>query len=160
MNVFPPEMSNTTADATAAMTEASQKVEAFAHDTSKTMTEQFDKLTRGFETATAFNKDTMDAMVKSSEIASKAVEGINAEFVGFSKRSFEHGVAAAKDFASARNVSELFQKQADFARSAMDSFVSHSTKLNEMMMSATKSAVEPIGARFSAATEVFKGFTA
>ncbi len=147
-------------DTTDAMKEATSKVESFAADSQKALTAQMEKLAKGYETATAFNQDTVDAMMKSSEIASKAIEGLNAEFMSYSKKTFESGVAAAKDFASSKSVSELFEKQADFAKSSVDDFMKQSVKMNEMYMAAAKSAMEPVGARFSAATEVFKGFTA
>lgn len=140
--------------------DTAKKVEAFAADSQKAMTAQMEKLAKGYETATAFNQETIDAVMKSSEITSKALEGINAEILSYSKKSFENGVAAAKDFAASKNVSELFEKQADFAKSSMDDFMKQSVKLNEMCMAAAKSAMEPVGARFSAATDVFKGFSA
>lgn len=155
-------MANTdiTKETAEAFREASQRVEAFATDTQKAMTSQMEKLTRGFETATAFNQETVDAVMKSTEIAARAVEGINAELVGFSKKSFEDSVAAAKNFASSKNMTELFEKQADYAKSAMDGLMKQTIKMNEMAMAAAKSAVEPITARFTAATEVMRSFAA
>ncbi|HEU0223107.1 MAG TPA: phasin family protein [Paracoccaceae bacterium] len=147
-------------ETTDVMKEATLRVEAFAADTQKTLTAQMQKLTKGLETATAFNQETVDAMIKSSEIATKALEGLNAELVGYTKKAFEDGVAAAKDFASAKNVSELFEKQTDFAKTSMDSFMKQAAKVNELCMAAAKSTVEPINARFTAATEVFKAFAA
>lgn len=140
--------------------EATQRVEAFATDTQKAMTAQLQKLAKGFETATAFNQETVDAVMKSSEIAAKALEGLNAEIVGYSKKAFEDGVAAAKGFASAKNAAELFEKQADYAKASVEGFMKQAAKMNEIMMSATRSAVEPIGARFTAATNVMKAFAA
>ena len=71
-------------------------------DTQKNMTEQFEKFSKGFEGFTAFGQENVDALVKSSEIAAKAAEGIGSEVSAYSKKAFEDGVAAAQDFASAK----------------------------------------------------------
>ena len=92
----------TTADLTNVMQEATAKVETFVADTQKTVTEQFEKLSKGFEGLTTFGQENVDAIVKSSEIAAKAAEGIGTEISAYSKKSFEDGVAAAQDFASAK----------------------------------------------------------
>ena len=153
---------NTTARATkAAETAAADttvKIESLVADTQKTMTEQFEKLSKGFEGITAFGQENMDAMVKSSEIAAKAAEGIGSEVSAYSKKAFEDAVAAAQEVASAKTMTELFEKQTAFAQSAFEGFVHQSTKMNEIMVAATKDVTAPFGARVTAATERMKGF--
>ena len=61
--------------------------------------------------------------MKSSEIAAKAAEGIGTEISAYSKKSFEDGVAAAQDFASAKTLTELFEKQTSYAQTAFEGFV-------------------------------------
>lgn len=140
--------------------EAAKKVEDFAADTQKAMTEQMEKLSKGVESATSFSQENVDAIVKSSEITAKAFEGINAEVVSYSKKSFDDGVAAAKDLAASKNVAEVMEKQTEFAKASVESFMKQATKLNELYTNAAKSAVEPLGARVQAATDAFKGFSA
>ena len=146
--------------ATDVMKDANERAEAFAADTQKAMSTQMDKLAKTFETATTFGHETMDAVMKSSEITTKAVEGLNAEIMDFTKKSFEDGVAATKDFASAKNVTELMEKQAEFAKTALDGFMKQAAKVNEMYISAARSAVQPLSARVTAATDMLKGMTA
>ncbi|MEL6233376.1 MAG: phasin family protein [Pseudomonadota bacterium] len=146
--------------ATDMIKDASERVESFAADTQKAMGAQMEKLSKGFESAATFGHENMDAVMKSSEIATKAMEGLNAEIADFTKKSFEDGVAATKDFASAKSVAELMEKQADFAKTSMDGFMKQAAKVNEMYMSATRSAVEPLSARVTAATDMLKGMTA
>ena len=55
--------------------EATAKVETFVADTQKTVTEQFEKLSKGLEGLTSFGQENVDAFVKSGEIAAKAAEG-------------------------------------------------------------------------------------
>jgi phasin family protein len=151
---------NARKDTTDMLKETTQRVEAFAADSQKALGAQMEKLTKGFESAATFGQGTVDAVMKTSEIATKALEGINAELVGYSKKAFEDGVAAAKTFASAKNAGELFERQADFTRASFDGFMKQTAKMNELCMAATRSAAEPLGARFTAATAVFKSFAA
>ncbi len=136
------------------------KVEEFAADAQKTMKEGIEKMTKGFEDFSAFGQENMDAMVKSSEIAAKAAEGIGSEITAFSKKSFEDGVAAAQDMASAKNVTELMEKQTAFAQSAFEMMVQQATKMNEIYVSAAKDISAPLTARLTAATETMKTYGA
>jgi len=143
---------------TAAFKEATGKVEALVADTQKTVTEQLEKVSKGLEGLTAFGQENVDAIVKSSEIAAKAAEGIGSELSAYSKKAFEDGVAAAQDFAGAKTLTELFEKQTAFAQSSFEGFVAQSTKLNEIYVAAAKDIAAPLGARVTAATEKLKSF--
>ena len=149
----------TALDVSNVVQEATAKVESFVADTQKTVTEQFEKLSKGFEGLTTFGQENVDAFVKSSEIAAKAAEGIGTEISSYSKKAFEDGVAAAQDFAAAKTVTELFEKQTSFAQAAFEGFVSQATKMNEIYVAAAKDITAPIGARVSAATEAMKTFS-
>ncbi len=148
-----------TTDVTNVMQEATAKVETFVADTQKNLTEQFEKFSKGFEGLTAFGQENVDALVKSSEIAAKAAEGIGTEISAFSKKSFEDGVAAAQDFASAKTLTELFEKQTSFAQASFEGLVSQATKMNEIYVAAAKDISAPISARVTAATEAVKSFS-
>ncbi|MEO0999542.1 MAG: phasin family protein [Pseudomonadota bacterium] len=141
------------------MKDATQKMETMAADAQKAMTEQMEKMSKGFEEATSFGQETADAMMKSSEIATKALEGWNAEVSAYAKKSFDDGVAAAKDLAAAKNVNELLEKQSAYAKTAMEEMVAQMTKMNEMAMAASKDAMEPISARFTKAGDLMRAFT-
>jgi phasin family protein len=145
--------------ATAAFQEATAKVETLVADTQKNVTEQFEKLSKSFEGLTAFGQENVDAIVKSSEIAAKAAEGIGSEVSAYSKKAFEDGVAAAQDLASAKTITELFEKQTAFAQSYFEGFVQQSTKMNEILVAAAKDISAPLGARVTAATERMKTFS-
>ena len=148
------------ADVTNAYQDATAKVETLVADTQKTVTEQFEKLTKNFEGLTAFGQENVDALVKSSEIAAKAAEGIGSELSAYSKKAFEDGVTAAQEFAAAKTVTELFEKQTAYAQTAFEGFVSQATKMNEIYVAAAKDITAPLGARVSAATEAMKSFSA
>jgi phasin family protein len=140
--------------------DATQKVETIVAETQKTMTEQFDKLSKNFEGMSTFGQENMDAIVKSSEIAAKAAEGIGTELSAYSKKAFEDGVAAAQEFAAAKTMTELFEKQTAYAQSAFEGLVSQASKMNEIYAAAAKDISAPIGARMSAASDAMKSFSA
>jgi len=149
------------ANTTAKMTKtATEQVEAMTAGTQKAVTEQVEKLTKGMEGVTAFGQGNVEALVKSSELAVKAVEGLNSEISAFSKKSFDESVAAAKDLASAKTVTELMEKQTAFAQTAVEQFVAQSTKMNEMFASVMKDVTAPWNARVAAANDMMKTFAA
>jgi phasin family protein len=148
-----------TIDVSSVVQDATAKVESFVADAQKNATEQFEKLSKGFEGLTTFGQENVDALVKSSEIAAKAAEGIGTEISAYSKKAFEDGVAAAQDFASAKTMTELFEKQTSYAQSAFEGFVSQATKMNEIYAAAAKDISAPLGARVSAATDALKSFS-
>lgn len=147
-------MSKTTAK------DATKAFETMAADTQKAAQDQFDKLSSGVEKLTEFSQENVDAVMKSSEIAAKAAEGIGAEITAFTKKSFDDGVAAAQEMATAKNVTELYEKQAAFAKSYFEGFVQQSTKMNDLFTATAKDMSKPLSARVSAATEAMKTFTA
>ncbi len=151
--------SDTVNSFTNVMNDATAKVETMVADTQKTVTEQIEKFTKGFEGITAFGQENLDAVVKSSEIAAKAAEGIGTEISAYSKKAFEDGVAAAQELASAKTITELFEKQSAYAQSAFEGWIQQTTKMNEIYVAAAKDISAPIGARVSAATEKLKSFS-
>ena len=137
---------------------AAKKVETLVDDAQKAATEGYEKLTKGFEDIAAFNQDNVDAIVKSSGIAVKAVEELNAEIVSFSKKSVEEGVAAAKELSAIKTMPELLEKQTAFAKSSVDDFMKQATKFNELAMAAAKDVFEPMNARATAAADLVKSY--
>jgi phasin family protein len=142
-----------------AVQDASAKVETLVADTQKSMSDQFDKLAKSFEEMTTFGQENVDAVVKSSEIAAKAAEGIGNEISAYSKKAFEDGVTAAQELASAKTMTELFEKQTAYAQSTFEGFINQATKMNEIYVAAAKDITAPLGARFSAATDAVKSFS-
>lgn len=138
--------------------DAAKKVETLAADAQKAATDQFEKIAKSFEDVAAFNQDNFDALVKSSNLAVKAVEEMNAEIVSFSKKSVEEGVAVAKELSSIKTMPELLEKQTAFAKASMDDFMKQAAKFNELAMAAAKDVFEPMNARATAAADLVKSY--
>lgn len=137
---------------------ATKKIEDMTAETQKTVEEGIEKVSKGIEDATAFSQENMDAIVSSSKIAAKAAEDINAELMAYSKKSYDEGMAAAKELTTCKSVTEYFEKQNEIAKISFDGFVAEATKLNEMYSAATKEMFAPLNDRFSAATDMMKTF--
>lgn len=135
---------------------ATKQVEEFTAEAKKSMEEGVEKMTKSAEDAMAFGQESMEAMVASGKIFAKATEEMNAEMIAFSKKSYEDVMAASKDISAAKSVTELFEKQTAFAKSAFENFVSESTKMNDLYAAAAKDAFAPLNERFTAAAEIVK----
>jgi len=105
---------------------------------------------------TAFGQETLDALLKSQNVAAKAAEEIQAEVIAFSKKTVEEGVAHAKDLATAQTVTAFIEKQAGFAKVTLDALVQQSTRMSELMVAASKEVFAPLNARAAAAAELMK----
>ena len=135
---------------------ANQQVEEFTNEAKRSMEEGVERMSKGFEEVTQFGQENVEAMVASGKVMAKAAEEMNAEVIAFSKKSYEDSMAAAKEIASSRSVSEYFEKQTAFAKTSFETFVAEATKLNEMYSQAAKEAFAPLNARFTAAAEIVK----
>ncbi len=140
--------------------DAAKKVESLTADAQKAAADQFEKFAKSWEDAAAFGQDNIDAIMKSSNIAVKAMEEMNAEIISYSKKSVEESVAAAKDLSSVKTMPELVEKQAAYAKASMDDIMKQATKFNELFMAAAKDVMEPMNARANAAADLVKSYRA
>lgn len=113
------------------------------------------QLLKGYEEYTAFNKATVDALVKSSTIAVKGAEDINKELVAFAQASFDKSVAAGRAFLSAKSINEVVELQNSYAKQSFDSLVAEATKIQELSVKVANEAFAPLNARVNAAVEKF-----
>jgi len=128
-----------------------RKTKATATETSKT-------LEAGIESATAYNQENVDAIVASSKIATKAAESLGAEISAYSKKSYEDGMAAAKELSACKSVSEFVEMQTEFGKTSIEDFVNGATRLNEMYVAAAKEVFAPLSARFTATVGMVKDY--
>ncbi|MEM7212145.1 MAG: phasin family protein [Pseudomonadota bacterium] len=139
---------------------ATKQVEEFTAEAKKTVEEGVEKLSKGFEDASSFGQDNVEAVVASGKAFAKAAEELNAEMMAYSKKSYEDSMAAAKELSGVKSVSDFFEMQTTLAKSSFEGFVSQATKMNEMYSAAAKEAFEPLNARFTAAADLVKEYRA
>jgi phasin family protein len=139
----------------AAAKKTANKAEDLLNDAQKTFEANAAKFRKGLEEAAAFGQETLDALLKSSGIAAKAAEDLNAEFAAYSKKSLDDTFAAAKDLAAAKTPADLFEKQTAFATAALEGYWTQTAKWMETLTAATKDAAAPL-----ATTTLAKAFAA
>lgn len=105
----------------------------------------------------AFNKANVDAFVQSSTQAAAGAEQIAKEAFAFAGKSFETAMENVKAVSTCKTAAEVISLQQKLAKDNFDSLVAESTKLSEMGTVVTKSALEPLQARYKAA---FDGLSA
>ena len=145
--------------ATKAKTEnGATPLEAMASVGNESVKENFEKMTKGFSELSAFNKETVEALVSAASAATKSAEALSTETVSFSKQSFEDAAAAAKAAMTSRSMQELLEINADFTKSAFDSYMGQMNKVSDMMIAATKDTTEPLTERFTAFVELCQSY--
>lgn len=140
------------------MTKTTKQAEKATTESRKTIEQGTEKVRKGLETAATFSQGNIEAIVASSKIAAKALESLTSELAAYSKKTYEDGMAAAKELSSCRTMAELIEKQTAYSKSSLESFVAEATKLNEMCANATKEALAPLSKRVSAAVELAKEY--
>ena len=135
---------------------AQQKVEQFTAEAQKSVQEGVEKLSKGMENAASFGQENLDAIVESTRIAAKAAESFNAGMIAYVKRSYEDGLAAAKDLSASGSLTEFLEKQNGYAKASVDAFVEEATRLTDLSTAAAKEALEPLNARMHASVDLVK----
>ncbi|WBQ14474.1 TIGR01841 family phasin [Hyphomonadaceae bacterium BL14] len=133
--------------------EAFETVTAASNDAIK---DGFEKSVNALNEFTAFQKDTVDAMIASATTAAKSIEEINTAAVAYAKKSMEDSAAAAKTMASAKSVQELIEVQADYTKSAMEAYLAEVTRQSELMSGLVKQSFKPLNDRAAAAVELMQ----
>lgn len=97
-----------------------------------------------FDDIQKFNKDSMDAAMKSFGAVSKTIQAIATEVTDYSKKSFEEGTAMFEKLLGAKTLEKAVELQSDYVKSAYEGFVSEATKLGDMYSDLAKETYKPI----------------
>ena len=135
-----------------------------AHETFETVTaasneaikEGFEKSLSAVNEFSAFQKDTVEAVIASATTASKSIEELNSSAIAFAKKSMEDSVAAAKTMAAAKSVQELIEIQADYTKSSLDAYLSEVNKSSDLISALMKDSFKPLNDRMVAAVEALQ----
>ena len=103
------------------MTDTAEKAQAMLGDAANRTQGAMDKGAKLVEQMNDFGKGNVEAMVESSKIAAKGLEGMGKHSADYAKTAFEH---ATKDdsspLASVKSPTEFMKLQSDYMRSAFD----------------------------------------
>jgi hypothetical protein len=76
--------------------------------------------------------ESVDAATRSLEGASRVTQEIARQIADYSKRSFEQGSKTLEKLLGAKSPDKAMEVQAEFAKAAYESYVSHATKLGQL----------------------------
>lgn len=131
-----------------------QTIENMTAASNDALKEGFEKSINAVNEASAFHKDTVDAVIESASVAGRSLEELNANSVAYAKTAMEEGVAVTKAVSSARSVQEVLEIQTDYAKSSMDAYLAELNKTSELFAGLVKETVKPLNDRFSAAVDL------
>ena len=162
-------------DATAAVKKTIEQAATATVEAQKVQTEQFkagaeqfqakgtqalrdgmEKTTASMAELSAQSKQNLEALTASATAAQKGAEALTAQVAAYSKTSWENGVAAAQTISQARSIQELIELQTNFAKSAMETYLSEVTKMTETLTGSVKDSFKPINERVTASVEKFQ----
>ena len=134
--------------------ETAEKVEAAAMTGAAALKTGFDKAVKNYDQLVGYGKETVEAYVKSAEVAGKGAEKLHNEIYAFSKKSVEESITATKALMASKSAHEVFELQTGFAKSAFEQYVAQVTKLSEIYTASTKQAFAPLQGRVQAWVDV------
>ncbi len=135
---------------------AQETFETVTTASNEAIKEGFEKSLSAINDFSAFQKDTVDAVISSATSTSKSIEELNASTLAFAKKSMEDGVAAAKTMAGAKSVQELIEIQADYTKSSLDAYLSEVNKASDLVSAMMKDSFKPLNDRMVAAVEAMQ----
>ena len=118
--------------------------------------EGMEKTSASLAELSAQSKQNLEALTASAHAAQKGVEALSTQALSYSKSSWEHGVAAAQTIAQAKSVQELVELQTNYAKSAMETYLSEVNKMTETLTTSVKDSFKPINERVTASVEKFQ----
>lgn len=121
--------------------------------------EQFDKVNefthQNYDDLAGFNKDTLEAVMASSNVVAKGMEDLGQEIAAYAQQAAEKNIATAQKLFAVKNVQDAMDLQAEWAKSVFDGFIAESTKLQDMSLQVGTKASAPISKQVNAAVEKF-----
>ena len=154
-----------TVEQAAAATVQAQKVqteqfkaqaEKFQATGTQALRDGMEKTSASMAELSAQSKQNLEALTASATAAQKGAEALSAQALNYGKTSWEHGVAAAQTISQARSIQELIELQTNFAKSAVETYLSEVTKATETLTGSVKDSFKPINERVTASVEKFQ----
>jgi phasin family protein len=103
--------------------------------------------------ANAHSKRNLEAVVESVTAATRGAETLGAQALAFSKKSWEDSVAAAQSLGSAKSVQEVVEIQTNFAKSALETYLTELNRWSDTVSASVKDTLKPLNERVTATVE-------
>lgn len=96
-----------------------------------------------FDDANRKSKEALHVAVKSYSAMTKGFQAIATEAAGYSKKSFEDGVAHVEKLTSVKSLEAAFELQTNYLKASYEGFFAEATKIGEMYADLAKDAYKP-----------------
>jgi hypothetical protein len=96
-----------------------------------------------YEDFQKYGQQGIDAALKHFGMTSKGFQAIAGEVADFSKGQFDAGSAAFEKLVGVRTIDKAVEVQADYAKQAFEGFVTHSTKIGQIVSNLAKETMKP-----------------
>ncbi len=101
-------------------------------------------------------KRNLEAVVESVTAATRGAETLGAQALAYSKKSWEDSTAAAQALGSAKSVQEVVEIQTNWAKSALESYMTEVSKWSDTVSASVKDSFKPLNERVTATVERFQ----
>jgi len=105
-------------------------------------------MTEQFKTAEAFqkvSKENFDVVLRAWGEAGKGFQNIATEVTNYSKKVFNDATRTFEQLTGARSLEQAIEIQSEYAKRAYDAHVAELSKLGEMYVNVTRSALNSDG---------------
>ena len=102
------------------------------------------------------SKRNLEAVVESVTVATKGAETLSNQAMAYTKKAVEGQVEQARALTGARSVQEVVELQTNYAKTAMETYISEMNKTAEMMSSMMKETFRPLSERATALAETLQ----
>lgn len=101
-------------------------------------------------------KKNLEAVVESVTAATRGAETLGAQALAYSKKSWEDATATAQSLGSAKSVQEVVEIQTNWAKSALENYLTEVTRWSDTVSASVKDSFKPLNERVTATVERFQ----
>ncbi|GEM_PF-879645 len=115
---------------------------------------------KSYEEVVAFNKDNLDAVVKSSTIMAEGLQSVSKDVMALTQTSVQENVSAAKALFECKDAKAMVELQSKFAKDSYDKFIAEAGKISDASTKLAEDAWAPLNSRVNVAMEAIKSQSA
>ncbi len=115
----------------------------------------FEESVAAMNEISSLSKGHMEALVASTQAATKGAEALSKAAADYSKKSMDELTVTMKTLTSAKSPKEFFEVNNQIAKANYDNFVAHSSKFTEMSIKLVNDVFEPLSSRMAVSMEKF-----
>jgi len=142
------------------MKEGVEDVTAFMNEQINLFSKMGFDMFKSYEEMVAFNKDNLDAVVKSSTIMAEGLQSVSKDVMALTQASVQENVSAAKALFECKDAKAMVELQGKFAKESYDKFIAEAGKISDASTKLAEDAWAPLNGRVNVAMETIKGQSA